>query len=411
MARSTVFTYKVKQVDPRRVGQELNVSAVLTGRVTQRGDSLIIGTELVKTSDGSRLWGEQYSRKLADIIAVQAEITKQISENLRLTLTGEQKQRLAKHYTENTEAHQLYLKGRYSWNKFDEASLKKSIEYYKQAIDLDPNFALAYAGLADSYYFLSNIYLPAKEAMPRSRAAALKAQELDGNLGEAHAALAVVKSQYDWEWEEAERAYKRAIELNPGYASIHNLYGLYLIYQGRLEEAQREMDRARELDPLSSYIHVGTVWPNLYGRRHDLAIKQLQKIIELNPEFSNAYVNLGWALANKGRYDEAITAIKKALSLDNNWVILSSLGYVYGVAGKDAEARHVLAQMRERIERNHIGYYGLAWIHTGLGERDLAFDALEKAYQDRDEYTINIKVDPFVDSLRSDQRFADCCDG
>jgi serine/threonine-protein kinase len=407
MARSTVFSYKGKEVDARKVGKDLNVRAVFTGRMMQRGDTLSIQADLVDAADGSQLWGERYDRKLADLLMVQEEIARQISEKLRLRLTGAEQKRLTKHYTENTEAHQLYLKGRYHWNKFNEAGLKRSIEYYKQAIELDPNYALAYAGLADSYYFLSNIYLPPQEAMPRSRAAAKRALELDETLGEAHAALAVVKSQYDWEWEEADRAYKRAIELNPGYASVHNLYGLFLVYQGRFDEAQAEMNRAHELDPLSAYIDVGVAWPALFARRYDQAIERLQKIIALNPDFSNAHVNLGWAYTNKGMYDEAIAAIKKAQSLDNNWVVLASLGYAYGAAGRTGEARQVLAEMQERAKREHVGDYGFVWVYAGLGERDEAFAALQKAYDSRDEYLPNIKVDPFLDSLRSDERFTD----
>jgi len=407
IARSTTASYKGKVVDPRKVGQELNVRAVLTGKMTQRGDDLIIGTELVNTSDGARLWGEQYTRKIADILAVQEEIVRQISEKLRLALTGEQRERLAKHHTDNIEAHRLYLKGRYHWNKVNEEGLRKSVEYYNQAIDLDPNYALAYAGLADSYYFLSNLYLPPQEAMPRSRAAAMKALQLDETLPEAHAALAVAKSQYDWAWAEADHAYKRATALNPSYASVHNIYGLFLTGMGRFGEAQTEMNRARELDPLSAYIHVGTATPALFARRYDQAIEQLRKSVTWNPDFPSAHHNLGLAYAHKGLYEEAIAEMKKAISLDSGWTNLAFLGAIYAKAGKQEEARKVLDEMRERARREHVSEYGFALIHAGLGDKDRALASLEKAYTGRDEYMILLKVDQFLDGLRSDPRFTD----
>ncbi|MFN0084998.1 MAG: protein kinase domain-containing protein [Blastocatellia bacterium] len=405
MARSTVFSYKGKDVDPRQVGRELDVKAVFTGRVLQRGDTLSIQADLVNAADGSQLWGERYDRKLADLLAIQEEIAKQISGKLRLRLTGAERKRLAKHHTDSIEAHQLYLKGRYYWNKVDEKSLKTSIELFHQAIDLDPNYALPYVGLADSYYFLSNIYLPPKEAMPRSRAAAMKALELDDSVGEAHAALAAVKTFYDWDWAEGENAFKRAIELNPGYAAVHNTYGIYLIYMKRFEESQAEMNRARELDPLSPFVHIGTVWPVLFARKYDHAIEQLHKIIALNPDFAHAHLNLGWAYAHKGMNDEAIAAFNKAHSLDNYWHPVAALGYVYGVAGRKDEARKTLAELQERAKREHISEYGLAMIYAGLGEKDQAIAELQKAYDARDEYMPYLNIDPFFDSLRSDQRF------
>ena len=230
MARSTVFTYKGKEVDPRRVGQELKVRAVFTGKMMLRGDTLSIQADLVDTADGTQLWGERYNQKLADVLALQEEIARQISTKLRLKLSGEEQQRLTKRHTANTEAYQLYLKGRYQWNINNKESLQKSIAYYNQALALDPNFALPYAGLADSYYFMSSSYLPSAEVMPRSKAAALQALQLDPALGEAYAGLASVKAYYEWEWEEGERAFKRAIELNPSYASVHNQYGLLLVF-------------------------------------------------------------------------------------------------------------------------------------------------------------------------------------
>jgi serine/threonine-protein kinase len=407
MARSTVFRYKGKQVDPRQVGQELNVKAVFTGKMLQHGETLSIQADLVNAVDGSQLWGERYDRRLADLLTVQEEMAKQISEKLRLRLSGAEQRRLAKHYTDNIEAHQLYLQGRYYLNKHDEKGLKQSIELFKQAIDLDPNYALAYVGLADAYYFLSNLYLPPKEAMPRSQAAAMKALELEESLGEAHAALAVVKVFYDWDWAEGERAFKRALALNPGQASIHNLYGVFLVQMKRFEEAQVEMNRAHDLDPLSPYIHVGMAWPALFSRRYDEAIQQLRGIIALNPEFSNGYLNLAWAYAQKGMYEEAVTAFNKAKSLDNAWFTMAYLGNTYAMAGKRDEALKALTELQERAAREHVSGYGFALIYAGLGDADRAFAALQKAYEARDEVMLQLNVDPAIDGLRSDPRFAD----
>jgi serine/threonine-protein kinase len=407
MARSTVFTYKGKEVDPRLVGKDLNVRAVLTGRVVQRGDNLIIGAELVNSADGTRLWGDQFTRKLADVLSVQEEIVRQITARLRLSLTGEQQKQLSKRHTVAPEAHQFYLKGRYQWSKSDETGLKNSIELYNRAIDIDPNYALAYAGLADSYFFMSNLFMPPKEAIPRSQAAAKKALEIDETLAEAHAALAMASANYDWQWVEGERDFKRAIELNPGYAPVHNQYGIFLIYLKRFDEAQREMDRASELDPLSPYIHVGTAWPALFSRRYDAAIARLQRIVALNPDFSNGHINLGWAYAAKGAYEEAISAFTKAKQFDPAWYITAYLGNVYARAGKPEQGRKALAELQERAKREHVSNYGFALIHAGLGEKDQAFAALQKSFDARDEYAISINVDPMVDSLRSDPRFAD----
>jgi TolB-like protein/Flp pilus assembly protein TadD len=407
IARSTMSSYKGKEVDPRQVGQELNVRAVFTWKMTQRGDNVIIGAELVNAADGARLWGEQYSRRLENMMDAQIEIARRISEKLRLELTGEQERRLTKHYTENPEAYQLYLKGRYHLTLTTEAELKKAVGYFKQAIALDPNYALAYAGLADAYMFISDMYLPIKEAMPMARAAAQEALKLDETLAEAHAALGGVKMQFDWEWAEAEREYRRAIELNPSYALVHNGYGILLVYLGRFDEARAQTNRARELDPLSPFVQVGAVWPVYFGRQYDQAIEQLRQIAAWNPEFVNVYINLGWAYTHKGMYEEAIAALNKAKSLSDNWLIAAHLGYVYARAGKRDEARKALAELQARAKREHISDYGFAVVYVGLGEKDQAFAALEKAYEARVDFLFWLKVEPLFDELRLDPRFTD----
>ncbi len=407
IARSSVENYKGKTVEPHEVGLKLNVRAVLIGKMIQRGSDLTIEAELGNVADGARLWGERFSSRLSDLFALQEEIARHISESLRLRLSAGQQQRLAKRQTTNIEAHQLYLKGRYHASKNTKEGLGKSIELYKQAIALDPNFALAWVGIADTYFDLSGLYLPSKEAAPRSRAAALKALELDESLPEAHAALAIVKSLDDWKLEEGERDFKRAIALNPGYARAHNLYGVTLVYRGRFDEAQVEMNRASELDPLSPFVQVGTVWPVIFARRYDQAIEQFRKIIDLEPEFPNAYTNLAWAYIWKGMPAEAFAPLDKAQSLDNFWGVAAARGYAYAVTGQHDKARQVLAELQERANREQVSDYGLAIIYAGLGEKDLAFAALGRAYQLRDEFLLMVGVDPFFDNLHSDPRFAD----
>jgi len=407
MARGTVFSYKGKEVDPRKVGQELNVRAVVTGRMTQRGDDLIIVAELVNAADGSRLWGGQHNRKLAELFAVQEEIARNISESLRLKLSGGERQRLAKRQTTNIEAYQLYLKGRYQLNNFTVEGLKKALGYFKQAIGLDPNYAPAYAGMSDVYIFLSDTEMPGKEAMPMARAAAQKAVELDETLAEAHVALAMVKASYDWEWTEADRAFKRALELNHSHAWAHNQYGIFLVAMGRFAEAKIEMDRARELDPLSPFVHVGTVWPVYFARQYDQAVEQLRRIVALNPDFPNAYLNLGWAYTQKEMYEEAIAALRKASSLDAVSYTIASLGYAYAKAGNPEEARKALAELQERAKQGQGTEHSLAIIYAGLGEKDQALAALERASETGDSLLPLIKVDPFFDGLRSDPRFTD----
>ncbi len=336
MARSTVFRYKGKEADPQKVGQDLHVGAVLTGRLQERGNTLVIQAELVDVSKGTQLWGEQYNRKLADILAVQEEISREISEKLRLRLTGEEKTRMAKRPTENIEAYQLYLKGRYYWNKRTEEGFRRAIVYFSEATEKDPNYALAHAGLADSYIVLGYFsLLPAKEAYAKAREAATRALELDETLGEAHNALATAKADYDWDWPGAEREFKRAIELNPGYATTHQWYGRMLSELGRHEEALAEIKRAQQLDPLSLIINAVSGRILLYAGREDLAIEQLRKTLEIDPNFAHAHQFLGYAYVRKGMFGEAIAEFQRAITLSPNFTqYQAGLGHAYARAGK-----------------------------------------------------------------------------
>jgi serine/threonine-protein kinase len=411
MARSTVFTYKGKAVDPRRVGEELKVRVVFTGSLSQRGDTLIIDAELVNAADGSRLWGEQYTRKLADVIAVQMDIARQISDKLRLTVTGDERQRLVKSHTDNTDAYKLYLRGRHHLTKWSEADFKQAIEAFKQAIDLDPHYALAWTGLADAYYSMSNLYLPPHEAMPKSRAAAERALALDPTLAEAHYALATAKAFYDWDWPAAEREFKRTLELNPGYAPAHPIYGVCLMVMGKTEEALVELKRLRDLDPLSLSIAVASVNPLVYApapaRQYDRAIAELQKIIALEPKFPPALYVLGLAYAQKRMFGESLTEFEKARELENAPYILGPLGHAYAVAGRRAEAQKILDELQDRAKRENVAALNLALVYAGLGEKDKTFEWLEKGLERKDEEMTFLGVDPRFDGFRSDPRFAD----
>jgi TolB-like protein/Flp pilus assembly protein TadD/tRNA A-37 threonylcarbamoyl transferase component Bud32 len=405
--RSVVFRYKGKEIDAQKAGKDLNVRAVLAGRVVQRGDTLSIQTELVDVSKVSQLWGEQYNRKLADIFVVQEEIAKEISEKLRLRLTGEQKKRLTRRYTENTEAYQLYLRGRYHWNQRTNEGLKKSVEEFQQAIEIDPNYALAWAGLAQSYPLFSFYsMLAAKEALPRAKSAATRALEIDDTLAEAHTALAYVMHYYDWDWVGAEREYKRAIALNPNHATAHHWYGLSLAMLGRKQEAVTEAKRARELDPLSLILN------NLFGRMcfwardYDQALEHYRKTLELDPNFRTAQREIGEVYAAKGMYEEAVASFQKALSLaKDDTHVMALLGFTYASAGKKNDARTMLDELRKLSKQRYVSPYDMAIAHAGLGEKDQVFAWLGKAMEDRDNWVVQLKVDPTFDSMRSDPRF------
>jgi tetratricopeptide (TPR) repeat protein len=316
MARSTVFRYKGREVDAQTAGAELGVSAVLTGRVLLRGDSLIIKTELVDTQDGSQLWGEHYNRKLSDIFAVEEEISREISEKLRLRLSREQKKKLTRRYTDNTEAYQTYLKGRFYWNKRNEEGLRRGIEYFQQAIDLDPGYALAYAGLADSYNLLAGYSaLSPREAFPRAKAAARKALEIDDTLAEAHTSLAFVMLAYDWDWAIAESTFKRAISLDPTYATAHHWYALLLVATSRPLEAVVEVKRAQELEPLSLAISTGLGFVYHLNRDYDRAIEAFGKTLEMEPSFTLARRRLGQTWLAKGMFESAVAEIERAAAV------------------------------------------------------------------------------------------------
>jgi serine/threonine protein kinase/Tfp pilus assembly protein PilF len=407
--RGRAFRYKGREIDTEKVGRELNVRAVLTGRVVQRGDSLNIQTELVDVAGDSQLWGQQYNRKFSEIIPVQEEIAKEVSEKLRLRPTGEEQKRLAKRYTESPEAHQLYMKGRFLWNRRTGETLQRAAEYFQQAIEKDPSYALAWAGLADCYavYGFYDV-LPPKEANPKAKEAAIRALALDDTLAEAHATLAFVKTCYEWDWPGAEREFKRAIGLNPNYATAHQWYSNLLDGTGRLDEAIAEAKRAQEADPLSLVVNSAAGQTFYFARRYEQAIEQLRNALEMDPTFYLAHLLLAMVYEQVGRYEEAITESQKALSLPGGAPsALGVLGHAYALAGKRVEAQKVLAELKNLSKRHYVAPFEIALIYAGLGNKALGLEWLEMAYEDHSDRLRWIKVWPQFDSLRGEPRFQD----
>jgi serine/threonine protein kinase/Flp pilus assembly protein TadD len=410
MARSTVFRYQGREtLDPQQVGNELGVRAVLLGRLLRRGDSLIVRIELVDTNDGSHLWGEQFTREMSDLLTLEHEISTEISGQLRLKLTTAQKRKLTKRSTENSEAYQLYLKGRYHWNKRTEDGIKKSIEFFEQAIALDAIFALAYAGLADSYNLLAS-YSAKPLATPflRAKATALKALSLDNKLAEAHAALAAVRLWRDFDWKAAERGFRMAIELNPGYSTAHLWLALYLAAMGRMEEALLEIKLAYELDPLSRVINLNLARVFHYARQYDQAITQCRKTIEMFPDYLIAHRRLGMSYGEKGMFKEAEAEFRKALAIsENDSETMSMMAYTYSAGGRGDDARSTLARLNELATEGYVSPYSLARVHIGLDELDEAFECIETTYLERHGILTYLKVEPVFDRVRLDPRFTD----
>ncbi len=408
ISRSSAFRYKGRQVDLRTAARELGVQAVLTGRITQRADSLLISAELVDAREDRQLWGEQYNRKVADLLAVQDDISREISEKLRLRLTGEEQKRLVKRHTENPEAYQLYLRGRFYWNRRTEEGAKKAIEYFNQAIEKDPSYAQAYAGLADGYIILENVGgMSGAEAFAKARAAALKALEIDDALAEAHTSLASIKESLDWDFAGAEKEYKRAIELNPNYSLAHMWYSLFLDEMGRLDEAMVEIKKAREVDPLSLPINRNLGGCLYSSRRYDEAIAQYRIVIEMDPNFASAHGQLADAYEQTGRYQEAMLEWQKARALEGE-KDLAAVWEKYAASGDYHSAvRKVIEILEERAKRKYVDPARIARWYIRLGDKDRAFQLLEKAYQEHSATLLDLKVDPRYDPLRSAPRFQD----
>ncbi len=409
IAQSTVFRYKGREIDPQAVGRELNVRAVLTGRIMQSGGSLRIGAELVDVPTGSRLWGAQFDRKPGDIFVIQDEISHEISEKLRLQLTKAEKKRLVRRHTEDAEAYRLYLQGRHHWNRWTEEGFYKAIGYFQQAIEKDPSYALAHTGIAESYVLLGwNSYLPPKDAFPKGKAAAMTALHLDPDLGEAHTPLAAALWLHDWQWQEAQREFKRSLELSPTYPTANHYYAECLMTMGRHEEAIARIKNSQELDPLSLIINVAIGWTFYMGRQYDKAIEHLLRTVELDPNYPMAYWILGLLYRTTGRDELAVTAGEKSVATSGGSPLMrAALAHTYGKSGREKEARQVLDDLTELAKHKYVAPHFFAGIHIGLGENDRAIEYLEKSWEEHCHWLIYLHLDPSMDDLRSDLRFQD----
>jgi TolB-like protein len=406
--RSTVFRYKGKQSAPEQIGQELNVRGVVTGRVARRGDAFLVSAELMDVGRDSQLWGDSYSKKLADIQGIQEEISRSIAENLRIELSGKEQQQIAKKDTQNPEAYQLYLRGRYYWNQRTSDGVKKGLDYFEQAIQKDPGYALAYAGVADSYAVGGGWYLDlsSKESRPKAREAALKALQLDDSLAEAHTNLADTYLYYDWDFAKADQEFRKAIALNPNYPTAHQWYSECLYVTGRYDEAIAEAKRAQELDPLSVAINGSVGAAYLFGRKYDLAIEQYKKTLQIDPNFQLGQWELFWTYTVKEMYPEAVSQLQANFSLSGQPQDAAALGEAF----QNSSFRGVLKYGLDQLLKNQglrSRDYDIARICARLGQTNDAIARLERLYAARVGAIVWVKSDPVLDPLRSDPRFAE----
>jgi TolB-like protein/Flp pilus assembly protein TadD len=409
LPRSTVFRHRGAAVDPQEAGRRLGVRAVLTGRVAEVEGWLVIRTELIDVWEESQLWGEQYRREPADIFALQEEISRDISEKLRLKLTGDERRRLAKRYTENTEAYRAYLQGRhYVTSKRTAQWIRKGIDCFQRAIDLDPNYALAYSGLAEAHGLLASSTgeQPPREAYPKAQAAARKALDIDPSLAEAHTALGFSLLLYDYDAEGARRSFRRAVRLKPNHPNAHDGLAFYYNATRQPEKSVAECEESRRLDPLSPFPEVNLGWAHYFARRYDLAAAQGRKALEMDAQFPFAYWTLGLALAQAGDLAGAVEALERAVETSGGGLAFRGhLAYAYARAGRGEDARRVLAELEKTGRRKYVSAYYLAIARLGLGEHDAALDELERALGERAGFLPFLHVEPVFDPLRDDERF------
>ena len=408
IARSTVFRYKGKEIDPQTIGRELNVRALLMGRVRQVGDNLNIQVDLVDTSTGAELWGQEYERRTSDVLSVKQDIAREVTNKLRLRLSGDEQNQLTKRDTANAESFQFYLRGRYYWNKRSAEGIKKAIEQFQQAIDRDPNYALGYVGLADCYLALE-LYagVPASEIVPKARASVDRALQLDDSLSEAHATSSFI-NQKMWRWGEAEEEIKRAISLNPNYPTAHHWYAYYFYIMRQFDDAMREINQAYQLDPLSPVISENVALVHLLKNDLNSAIDQCRKTIELDPGFADAHYILAFAYLKQGRNDEALAEFQKSVELSGGAsTYLGNLGYCYAVTGRRAEALKILKELEERYAQGKSSGQFIAEVYAGLDDKNEALEWLEKDFQQRSGQLPTIAWRLHFDSLRGDRRYQD----
>ncbi len=408
LARSTVFRYRGKPVDCRALGRKLSVGAVLLGRVWRRGNQLMIGTELVEVQRGWLIWGEQFSREISDVLLLEEELSVKISEKLRSELAGQANASVpARRQTQNTEAYQDYLKGRYHWNRMSREGLQASIEYYRHALQKDPDFALAHAGLADSYYLLGFFELaPPAEVMPKAKECALKAVEIDGDLAEACASLAGVLKAYDRDWVAAERRYRQALQLNPNYVHAYRGYAALLAALGRFTDSVLQIQQAQELDPLSIVIGMEMAWNFFIAREYDYAIQQALRVTQFDPAFPSAQYILGLAYEQEGRFGDARAALERSVAGSPGHPSgPASLGHLAGVTGDGEEALRTLDELKRLESNGYVAAFWFAIVLAGLGNVDAAIDHLERSYHQSDVWLVWINTEPRFDNLRANPRF------
>src|SRR5947207_2999014 len=415
ISRTSTQRYKGTPTNLLEIAKQLGVAHILEGTVQKAADQVRVNVQLINAQTDSHLWAEKFDRNLADIFAVESEIATKIADTLQTKLSGSEQKAIAARPTKNSEAHQLYLKGRYFLKKRTEEGLKKSIEFFNQAIDKDSGYALAYSGLADSNMYLLRLGflrgVSRKETDERAKAAATKALELDDNLAEAHTSLALVKMEYEWDWTGSEREFQRAIQLDPGFAEAHHQYSHYLTAMGRSSESLTESLRALELDPLSLVLNAHLAWHYLYAWQYDQAIQQCQKASELDRNYPETAEFRGLAYEQKGMYQEAIAELQTAINLSGGSPHMKAeLGHAYAIAGETTQALDILNELKRGSTETHISSYDIAVIHVGLGRKERALEALENAYQERSEWLRYLRVDPRRDPLRGDPRFEKLAD-
>ena len=416
MSRNAAFRFKGSN-DPQAAGRSLNVGAVLTGRLVKVGERLLVKTELIKVEDGSQLWGNEYNTQLADILTVQDEVSKKITQSLRVRLSGEDQEKLAKRYTRDAEAYQLYLKGRYFWNKRNEEGFRNGINFFKQAEEKDPTYSLAFSGLADSYALLCDIgVVKPVEEMPKAKAAAQKAVDTDPNLAEAFTSRAFVKLAYDWDWLGAEEDFKHALRLNPKYPTAHQWYASYLMQMGKFELAKQEIKEAHNLDPLSPIINSNAGLYSYYEHNYDDAIGKYKLTLQTDPDFWVARHYLALAYVQKGQFNEAIAELRSLIKappsgplpdsvVDAETEATASLGFAYGMAGKRNEAMAIIEQLQRLAAKRYVSGLYFANVYAGLKDNDHAIEYLNKAFDTRHPGLVLIRIEPMFDGLRADERF------
>jgi TolB-like protein len=407
ISRTSAFRYKGQAVDPRAVGRKLEVDAVLTGRMVTRGNALSISLELINIRDNSIMWGDRYNREINDLVTVEDEIAQSVAEKLQIKLTGGGHIPLPKRSQQSPQAYQLYLKGRYYWNRRTGDAVKKGLDYFNQAIELDPAYGLAYAGVADSYAMMVfNVMISARDGLPKARAAATMALELDERLAEARSSLAFVKMFYDWDWAGAEQEFHRTFELNPNYSIARQWYAMELAALGRHEEAVRETERGLQIDPLSLSINATSSLLLYFVRQYDEGLDQGLATVEMDPNFFASHFVSALALEQKGQLERAILEFRASADLSGRWpLFVAGYGHACAALGNREEALKVVAELRDTSARKYVSSFAVSAVYAGFGDKELTLDWLEKAYEERGTWMIFLNVHPYFDFLRAEPRF------